>query len=371
MFHNRYYVPPGRLASGKNMSAMYKAMKRQLLKVYAQHQGYNTLTHKKEWKEKLLSDEQKADMLEDYRRGKIEEWERFGDKAYLPDAWLAFLLCSYPMEVYFPSKKMTLDCLVPPEVVQPENMQLPSKAVRRAERLTAAKTRGTASSTAIPITESTLPLKPEVTKTFVVLHKKEEGSHVDTVIAGLEREQVQLESNLRFLESHGGDPAAIRLLNARIMKVIVALTKLQSHHMDSLMNKDQQIAKIINQTEDVVVEELPNRNLFSSPANIHGTPSTSTSSQSGFILPSTTAIPSAPAPLSNTRPPSGEALKQLILNDPSTQNWIQQTRKRVMNETENQPSLRKRGGSALTIHSPVQLEEESEEEFNDEYDFDT
>jgi hypothetical protein len=42
-----------------------------------------------------------------------------------------------------------------------------------------------------------------------------------------------------------------------------------------------------------------------------------------------------------------------------------------MNETENQPSLRKRGGSALTIHSPVQLEEESEEEFNDEYDFDT
>ena len=29
-FHNRYYVPPGELASGKNMSALYKAMKRQL-----------------------------------------------------------------------------------------------------------------------------------------------------------------------------------------------------------------------------------------------------------------------------------------------------------------------------------------------------
>jgi hypothetical protein len=62
---------------------MYKAMKRQLLKVYAQHQGYNTLTHKKEWKEKTISDEQKAEMLEEYRRGKIEEWEKFGDKAYL------------------------------------------------------------------------------------------------------------------------------------------------------------------------------------------------------------------------------------------------------------------------------------------------
>ena len=46
-FHNRYFVPPGELASGKNMSAMYKAMKRQLLKVYAQEQGYNTL-HKKQ-----------------------------------------------------------------------------------------------------------------------------------------------------------------------------------------------------------------------------------------------------------------------------------------------------------------------------------
>ena len=44
------------------------------------------------------------------------------------------------------------------------------------------------------------------------------------VIDGLQREQAQLESNLRFLESHGAPQAAIDLLHARIMKVIVSLT---------------------------------------------------------------------------------------------------------------------------------------------------
>jgi len=52
-FHNRYFIAPDELPSGKSMSAMYKAMKKQLLKVYSQHSGYNTLGHKSEWKDKV------------------------------------------------------------------------------------------------------------------------------------------------------------------------------------------------------------------------------------------------------------------------------------------------------------------------------
>jgi hypothetical protein len=184
----------------------------------------------------------------------------------------------------------------------------------------------------------------------------------------LEREQAQLESNLRFLESHGGDPAAISLLNSRIMKVIVSLTKLQSHHMDSLINKDQHIAKILNQPIDLVVEDLPTCNLLSSLPHMHGTPSTSTSSTSGFILPTTTAIPT---PSSTIRPPSQSTVEQLIRNDPATQNWAQATRKRLLEQAASKQPVRKRGTSAMTIYSPLPMEEESDEEFSEEYDFDT
>ena len=40
--HDRLYVLPHELASGKNMTAMFKAMKKQLLKMAWQEQGYNT-----------------------------------------------------------------------------------------------------------------------------------------------------------------------------------------------------------------------------------------------------------------------------------------------------------------------------------------
>jgi hypothetical protein len=71
-FHNRYYVAPENLASGKNMTGMFRAMKKQLLKVYAQLQGYNTLTHRKEWKENVWDPNQKSQELFMYRTKKLE-----------------------------------------------------------------------------------------------------------------------------------------------------------------------------------------------------------------------------------------------------------------------------------------------------------
>jgi hypothetical protein len=48
--HNRLYQPPHELASGKSMTAMFKAMKKQLLKMAWQEQGHNTLSKKADWK---------------------------------------------------------------------------------------------------------------------------------------------------------------------------------------------------------------------------------------------------------------------------------------------------------------------------------
>jgi len=142
-FHNRYFVPMEMLASGKSMTAMYMAMKKQLLKVYAQQNGYNTLSRNNQWKN--WTDEQKAKKMHAYRKKKLRAWESKGDRYYLPDYWLTFLLCSKPIAVIYPGQKLTLDCLVPPEVAVPVVMPLAAKAVRRADRATAGRVRGNAS----------------------------------------------------------------------------------------------------------------------------------------------------------------------------------------------------------------------------------
>jgi len=73
--HNRLYQPPHELASGKNMTAMFKAMKKQLLKMAWQEQGHNTLSKKPEWKH-TWSYEEKARKLEEYVQG--QEIRRVG-----------------------------------------------------------------------------------------------------------------------------------------------------------------------------------------------------------------------------------------------------------------------------------------------------
>ena len=116
---------------------MFKAMKRAMLLMSAQKQGYNTYAKNKTWKAKPT--EEKSALLRNYREEKVAELEKYGDVAFLPPHWLTFLLCSLPMMVYFPNKKMTLDCLVPPEVASSRPMEaslvptLP-KTVRRAQR---------------------------------------------------------------------------------------------------------------------------------------------------------------------------------------------------------------------------------------------
>ena len=120
------------------MTAMYVAVKRQLLLMYSQKQGHNTESRKPTWKN--MTNEEKSTALKNARDKNFAKWDKLGDTFFLPDYWLTFLLCSLPMNVAFPNKKMTLDCLVPPEVAVAAPMNATTggpvlpKVLRRAER---------------------------------------------------------------------------------------------------------------------------------------------------------------------------------------------------------------------------------------------
>ena len=283
-FHNRYYVPPGELASGKNMSGMYKAMKRQLLKVYAQEQGYNTLIKQSNWKDGSWSNEEKAQKIEIYRNKKLTEWETRGDHFFIPDYWLTFLLCSYPMEFQFPGKKMTLDCLVPPTVLETNSMIVTSgKTIRRAERVTAGKTKGTASaSSSVSIVDVTAGGDGSVDdgsssrNTFTFIHKREKPSSSSggEALAAYLAELEQLKSNIALLGSLPGQTRNIDTLTQRMIEVIMEVSRLQKLHSDQISNS---ITSITNTTKRrrIIVASSPEENIPQLP---HLTPSTVSSS---------------------------------------------------------------------------------------------
>jgi RNase P subunit RPR2 len=238
-YHNRYYVRPEELASGKNMTAMFKAMKRQLCKVYAQLQGYNTLTHRKEWKENSWNHAEKAHQLAEYRKKKIDGWERFGDRFYMPDCWLTFLLCSYPVQFLCPGKNLALASLVPPSTEVQKEMKIESKKVRRLERAAAANIKGTASanrnniSTKIPSAE--VEETPSV-KTFHMVHSVAEPTVTEPIaklMKLLKEEMEELKSNIALMESYGIVSAEINSLKDRVLKIIMELAKLKQQQTEA------------------------------------------------------------------------------------------------------------------------------------------
>ena len=268
MFHNRYYVHPVDLHSGKSLTALYVAMKRQLCKVYAQEQGYNTLHKKTEWKDKIWSLEEKAAKLESYREKKIKEWEEKGDTVFLPDYWLTFLLCSFPMNVHFPTKKMTLDCLVPPDVPAPQSMVVvPPKAQRRAERTSAGKTRGTASSSTLPITDLT---DDGDTNTFTFIHKRDQAAGpYDEALKPLLAELEQLKTNIGILATVPGTHVAIDQLSARLVTVILEVSRLQQLQSEHFITKRPRISTPAASTSSrTPVSVLPSSSAV--PTNAYG-----------------------------------------------------------------------------------------------------
>ena len=261
--HNRLYQPPHELASGKSMTAMFKAMKKQLLKMAWQEQGHNTLSKKADWKNSW-SYEEKARQLEDYRDKKYAEWEEKGDAAHLPDYWLTFQLCSLPVQFHYPGKKMTLDCLVPPEEAAAAPMEVPlePKTFRRAARNAAGKTKGTASGAAgIPVEDLT---GEEESNTFTFIHKRErkEGPHVEAV-AALTSELENLKNSVGLLASIPGPASgdAIAHLTDIMVQIIIQLSALQREQSEFFIQKKPK--KLSTPAQSTPSVAVPNSGLLS------------------------------------------------------------------------------------------------------------
>jgi hypothetical protein len=125
---------------------------------------------------------------------------------------------------------MTLDCLVPPEVAATiPIMQVPlePKALRRASRNAAGKTKGTASASAVPVEDLT---GDEDSNTFTFIHKRERpvGPHVEAV-AALNAELEHMKNSVGLLAAIPGPGAgdAIAQLTNRMVEIIVKLSALQ------------------------------------------------------------------------------------------------------------------------------------------------
>eukprot|EP01037_Dinobryon_pediforme_P018622 gene18622-18913_t len=188
------------LASGKNMTAMFKAMKRSMLRMYAQNQGYNTM--QKKWKAQNTPDAVKAQQMRDYRDEKIAKWE-----------------------MYLPNRKLWLDCLVPPDTTVAATSMLvvvPPKVVRRGERKSAGKTKGTASASSLPVMDLT----------------NDEGSRssadpVFVTIQALRDELDNLKGYMNLLLALQKGKAAtgttVESISDRIVEVVSELTILQRH----------------------------------------------------------------------------------------------------------------------------------------------
>jgi hypothetical protein len=270
------------------MSAVLRAMKKQLLKVYSQHQGFKTCNHRREWKE--WSDLEKAKSIEAYRNKKMEDWERLGDRAYLPDAWLSFLLCSYPAQLFFPSKKMTLDCLVPPESEQQHSMIVNSKTVRRAERLAAAKTKGTATATDIPIKAKENNEEKAEQKIYHHVHKKYEGGPVEVAIKAFKDEMHELRATISLVEDVGA-VEEVQDMKRRLLEISRDLITLQKHKSETNKGNSTVSALLHKQAKN---KEFPSASPTSTiTAFAVDTPSSDARIESEFFFPESSSSSSS------------------------------------------------------------------------------
>lgn len=221
------------------MTAMFKEMKRSLLRMYAQNQGYNTTQKQLKTHNTIVAD--KAQQMREYGEEKIAKWESDGDgdSYFFPDYWLAFLLCSLPMQMYFPRRKLWLDCLVPPDltVASISMLAVPvvkTKAIRREERksvldLINDEKRGSQSD-----------------NHFIIYHKREPDrlGPLDESLNVLRDELDTLRGNLRLLTAleHGGldVKAAADKISSRIVEVVRELTTLLRLRTDQVLKRGRQ-----------------------------------------------------------------------------------------------------------------------------------
>ena len=131
------------IPSGKSVTDMLRAIRFHLFKISQYKLAIEAMKKKVEYKNKLWDEEDKLDYI---RNDVKERYEKFLAEFTFPDFWLAFLVCSYPVDHYLQQKK-SLPLVVPP---MDANLQFDpavtsTKPTRKAERDRASQVPGTAS----------------------------------------------------------------------------------------------------------------------------------------------------------------------------------------------------------------------------------
>ena len=118
-------------SSGKSISDMLRAMKLQRFRAKAHHQNAIQSMHKQDghltgtW-----GDAEKLAYVRAVVEGKLDKYD---PATKHPKHWLAFLLCSHPID-HFTGRRLSLTSCVPPAIGQPDNVDiLPSSDLQRLE----------------------------------------------------------------------------------------------------------------------------------------------------------------------------------------------------------------------------------------------
>eukprot|EP01035_Chromulina_nebulosa_P001197 gene1197-1608_t len=131
------------IPSGKSLTDMLRAIRFQIFKIAQYKAAIEAMKKKVEYKNKTWDEE---DKLEYIRSDVAERYEKFVGEFTFPDFWLAFLVCSYPVDHYLQQKK-SLPLVVPP--MDPNQQFEPAvttaKPSRRSDRERAGQVPGTAS----------------------------------------------------------------------------------------------------------------------------------------------------------------------------------------------------------------------------------
>ena len=120
-------VPP----SGKSISDMLRAIKLQRFRAGAHKNAIQSMRKKEGYISGAWGDTEKLQ----YVRGVVEDkLEKYDPARKHPKNWLAFLLCSHPID-HFTGRRLSLQSCVPPPSGQPDNVQvLPSSDLQNLER---------------------------------------------------------------------------------------------------------------------------------------------------------------------------------------------------------------------------------------------
>ena len=137
---------PHAIPSGHSMSDHLRAIRFQAFKMVQYKLSLQNLTRFADWKNGVWDQAAKLEQVRSAMETRLLSW--IPEFTY-PNDWLAFLVCSYPID-HYSGRKLSLDGVVP--AIHPTVMVQPAstagKPTRRDERAVAASIPGTAAHTA-------------------------------------------------------------------------------------------------------------------------------------------------------------------------------------------------------------------------------